>query len=449
MPERTVPRLDARTARVLGVGAASYLGRLGGALALLINVPLARDMLDAERFGVWMMLSALLGFFVFADLGIGYAVQNRITAVLAGDPARRRDKLAREIVAGYACTSALGLCLFLVWVAWWAQAADPSALAGVVSAAHRGDVIAGLATFATLFALNLPAALIQKIQLGAQDGLWVGVAQFVASLVTLAALPAVLHLGGGLAALVVATLGVQVLVNVGSALWWLRRQDCLSAMRLRLSDRQVLASLLRSGGLFFALQLAGAFAFQSDAIVISQTLGPAVYGEFAVVQRPFLLIGAGLSALVAGLWPAFADAFARGDLRWARQALFRAWWLVGSVTLLCVLVLVLNMETVAVRWLQAAVVPPLALSASLAAWTLVEALGTVSGACMNGAHVLRLQLIFALVMAGLAFAGKWWAVGVLGLPGPVLATLLAYMLVAVPGQLFIFRRLFAPLAGKA
>ena len=448
MVGRAVPRMDARTLRVLGVGAATYLGRLGGALALLINVPLARTALDAERFGVWMMLSALMAFFAFADLGIGYAVQNRITATLAADPAQRRERLAREIVAGYACTSVLGFSLLLVWVVWWAVAADPTTLAGTVSPAQRGDVTAGLAAFAVWFALNLPAAFIQKIQLGAQDGWWVGVAQFVASIATLAALPAVLHWGGGLAALMTATLGVQVVVNVGSALWWLRGQHALPSLHLALADRTVVVALVRSGALFFALQLAAALAFQSDAIVISQTLGPAAYGEFAVVQRPFLLIGAGLSAVIAGLWPAFADAFSRGDLQWARQALFKAWWVVGAVTLLSVLALVLNMETVAVRWLHAAAVPSLALSGSLAAWTLVEALGGVSGACMNGANVLRLQLLFALVMASLAFAGKWWAVAVWGLPGPVLATLLAYLLVAVPGQLFIFRRLFSPLAAR-
>jgi hypothetical protein len=62
---------------------------------------------------------------------------------------------------------------------------------------------------------------------------------------------------------------------------------------------------------------------------------------------------------------------------------------------------------------------------------------------MNGAGVLRAQLLLALTMASLAFAGKWLLVPWIGAPGAVLATLAAYGVVSVPGQILIFKRLLA------
>ncbi len=440
--------MDARTRRLLAVGAATYVGRMGGALAPLICVPLARDVLDAERFGVWMMLSGLLAFFTFADLGIGYALLNRVTAVQAGAASQRRAELTAELVAGYACTLALGLFLLLLWCLWWGWASDPTVLVGAVSAAQRPDVLAGMAAFAVLFALNLPAALIQKVQLGAQDGHWVGLAQFGASALTLVALPLSLLSGGGLATLMLATLGVQLLVNVASTFWWLRRQQCLT-LRLAALQAGRVQALVRTGAIFFALQLVGALLFQSDAIVITQVLGPAAYGDFSVVQRLFLLLGAGLAAGFSGLWPAFGDAVARGELQWVRKTLFRALLVTGVAALLGVLVLLAAMDLIVVRWLHEVRAPTLALCAALTAWTVVEAAGAVGGACMNGAKLLRVQLAVGALTAVLAFGSKWWAVAAWGPVGAVLATMGAYLLVAVPSQFYIFRRLFAGLARPA
>jgi len=74
-------KLDARLARALATAASTHLGRFAFSIAVLITVPFARGALDAESFGVWMMLDALLGFFAFADLRIGNGVLNATTVV--------------------------------------------------------------------------------------------------------------------------------------------------------------------------------------------------------------------------------------------------------------------------------------------------------------------------------------------------------------------------------
>jgi O-antigen/teichoic acid export membrane protein len=439
-------RIDARTRHAAAAGAFGVLGRLGGALVVLVYAPMAREALGLERFGVWMMLTAWTTLFAFADLGVGNAALNRVTAALAadGDAARRRQQLGATVDAAVACTIGLGLLLLVLAAAWAWLVPVPSIVAGPITPGNRAEVDTALALFAVIFALSLPAALGQKLQLGAQDGHWAGWTQLVASVLSLAALPLVLQRGGGLPELVLATQGVSLLVQATSALWWLRRRGLPLPRPLRAwRTPALLKGLLVEGTAFFGLQLAAAAAFQSDALIVTQRLGAEVYGDYAVVQRIYLLVGAGVVTALAGLWPAFGDAWLRRDIAWVRRTLWRAVLAAGLSTLAAVLLLQLLLPGWAVNPLGALAPPAPLLLALLGAWTVVEALGAVCAALMNGANLIRIQVVLALVMAMLAVAGKWWTTPLLGPAGAVLSTLLAYLLISVPGQVFLIRRLLA------
>lgn len=419
---------------------ANYLARFGTAVVVLVTIPLARSSLDAELFGVWMMLSSLIGFFSFADLGVGNGVLNSMTAAHASAD---RDDPIRVIVSGYLCTGAVAVTMLLFWTIWTSMAANPAKLVGEISPANRDQVLVGLHAFVALLTVNIPASLVQKAQLASQQGHWTGLSQFAASMATLFAVPAALLLGGSLLMLVLASLLTQVLANVVNSLWWLASSGYLQRLRWKFAERRVVAGLLRAGSMFFVLQLAAAFAFQSDSIVITHVLGQAAYGEFAAVQKLFLLVSALLSAVLIGLWPAVGDAMARGDLLWVKRALRHALLTTVFVAGGLSLALALSIGEITRFWLGVLTPPALALTAALAAWTLVDALGAVSGAFLNGANVLRAQVLIAVALGAIAFGGKWLLTPQFGAAGAVLASLVAYCCISAPAQVFIFRRLLA------
>lgn len=435
-------RLDGRSRRVLTIAATSYVGRLGSALAVLITIPIARATLPPDLFGVWMMLSGLVGFFAFADLGVGNGVLNRVTATyVAGDQVEQR----RVMRAGYACTGAVGLLVLAVWLGWVVLAPVPTAAVGDIAVEHRSEVLLALHVFVVLLAINISASLIQKQQLGVQCGHWVGYAQLGAATGMLIGVPAALALGGGLPALVMGSLGMQVAANLVSAWLWRRRHAKTSVSGFTTPLRQgpewrVIASLLRTGSLFLVLQLAAAFAFQSDAIVIVHELGQAAYGDFAVVQRVFLAASSILLAGLAGLWPAIGEALASGDAAWVRRSLHRTYAFVFAAMGTTCLVLAVLMPHIVLLWVGMRTPPPTALLAVLAAWTIMEAMGNVSGVFLNAAGLLRAQILLAVLMSTAAFLGKWYLVGKLGAWGAVLATLVAYSLLSIPMQFHLVRR---------
>ncbi len=428
-----------RLLHVLATAGASYAGRFSTGLVVLLTIPEARRSLDPELFGVWMMLSALIGFFSFADLGVGNGMLNCVLHARARGDAKR---IQRALCAGYFCTLAVGATLLASWLAWVWWSSDPTIVAGHISPRNHAEVLAGLTTFVVLLAINVPASLAQKAQLGSQQGHWIGLTQLAGSLATIVTLPIVLRNDCPLYGLVLATIGSQTAANVIGSLWWSWRSGVFNHLEPRdVVDVSMLADLLRAGALFFALQLAVAFAFQSDAIVITQMLGQEIYGEFAVVQKLFLLLSLLLSSALVGLWPAFGDAIARNEMVWARRALHKSLLFTGLFATFATSGLVLSIGWIESAWLHKPISPAWSLLVLLAIWTVVDALGSVGGAFMNGANLIRPQVVFAIAMAMLAFAGKWLLTPIYGPQGAVLATLVSYCLISVPGQILLIRRL--------
>lgn len=433
-------KTDARTKRVFVVASANYLGRFGQAIAVLVTLPLARQSLNPELFGVWMMLSALLGFMAFADLGIGNGILNQATKAKAtGD----QQMLRQTLVTGYAITASVGVLLLISWFAWTQYSIEPTALAGEISTENRAEVLKALSIFALILAINIPASLILRVQLGVQQGYLNGFNQLAYALLTVTLVPLTLYWGGGVAELVLATLGVQAMVNTLNSALWLHKNDMFHGHNwIQSLDTKTASLLLRMGSMFFLLQLAVAFAFQSDAIVITQVLGQSAYGDFAVIQKLFLFISMLLSAAMLGLWPAFGDALARNQKVWAKKALKRGMVMSAVVTLLGVSALAAAMPWILKYWMKSSVQPMWGLILVLAVWTVIDGVANVAAAFMNGANIIRAQVVLAMLMALTAFGGKWVLTPSLGATGAILSTILAYCLISVPTQVYIIKKFF-------
>lgn len=424
--------------RVVTTAAATYLGRFGSGLVVLVTLPMARQALHPDLFGVWMMLSALFSFMAFADLGIGSGVINRVTQAHAS---QNDIMMRRTLLSGYTVTSIVGLILWLAWLAWESLSPEPTMIVGTIDLTHRDEVIAALSAFVIVMAINIPASLIQRVQLGMQEGYWNGTAQFVASMVSLAAVPLVLRQGGSVDTLVYASLGVQAAVNVINTFIWLVRHKLLSLHGWRdLIDLSAVADLLKTGFLFFLLQASASFAFQSDSIVITQILGQAAYGDFAVVQKLFFFGTMLLSAATGGLWPAFGDAIARNDTVWAYKVLIRGMVVAAGFSLIFVSGIAVAMPWIMATWMHGVVKISWPLIAVLAVWTVMDATSNVIAMFLNGAGILRLQAVIAVLMATTAFGGKWILTPMLGPEGAVLSTIFSYLLIVVPIYIWILRR---------
>ncbi len=78
-------------------------------------------------------------------------------------------------------------------------------------------------------------------------------------------------------------------------------------------DRTVIRSLISTGLGFFLLQLAGMVVVNSDNLVITHYLGAADVVPYSVTWKLAGYATVLQTAIFPSLWPAYAEAYARGD----------------------------------------------------------------------------------------------------------------------------------------
>jgi O-antigen/teichoic acid export membrane protein len=141
-----------------------------------------------------------------------------------------------------------------------------------------------------------------------------------------------------------------------------------------------------------------------------------------------------------GLWPAFGDALENKQKAWAINTLKHGMAMAATTSLVGVVILSISMPWILEHWMKSSVQPIWELILVLSIWTVIDSVANVSAAFMNGANILRPQLIIAVGMASAAFAAKWLLTPLLGAAGAVLGTIIAYSFISLPGQIYILRR---------
>ena len=375
-----------------------------------VIVPVVLNYLGHERYGVFATITAMAGLVGWADLGLGNGLLSEVASAQGRD-----DSESTARVVSTAFFALLGLAIVLGVLFALVYPFVPWESIFNIS----GDAASGVGEAAAAFALGvllaLPLGVVQRAEIGMQEMFVANAWQVFGRLLALAGVIIAVALDASLPYLVLAVAVAPALALTGNGgELFFRRRPWLRPTLKRV-DRDVAGALLRIGSLFFVLSIAIAVAYESDALVLTQILGPATVTTYAVTMRVFLVVPAFAGFVLTPLWPAYGEAISRGDTPWVRETLRRA---VKGGLLLSVSgagLLALVARPFIDVW--AGFRPPYLLIAAAAIWVVVMTLGAVLAAFLNGARVIRAQIVLALMMMianlGLSILFTHW-VGVSG-----------------------------------
>jgi O-antigen/teichoic acid export membrane protein len=285
-------------------------------------IPLAAGYLGLEKYGLWLAAASLMSVLALSDLGLG----NNLTTVLAqargrgaGEGARRAVAATFWTVAGIAALVLAAFAALHPFVDWarFFNASD----ALVAREAPRVALLVGV-----LSALQLITGLTQRLYAGLQEGYWGLLWQGGGVVTGLLGVLLGIHLQADPIVLI-AALGALPLVVQGAGLALVVRRaelggGLLAPWQLTRGD---VAAVISGSLLMFVVNLQAVFWLSKDSLLIAQTLGLGEVGAyntaFRIFQSVFLLLAGSLGA---SLWPAYADAFARGDRDWIRRSIYRS-----------------------------------------------------------------------------------------------------------------------------
>lgn len=404
----------------------------------LIALPLVIHYLGNERFGLWMTISSVLAMANFADFGIGNGVLNTVADAFGKNDF---DKIRAAISSGFAVLSAVGLLLLALfastfaWVSW----AD---VFRVTSTQARSEAAPALMVFALCFALNIPLDLVQRAQLGLQQGFRMNLWQVCGSLAGLAGVIVGIRMHAGLPILVAALAGAPVAaVALNTFHFFVVSRPDLRP-RWQLVSQTAISRIVRFGTLFFILQLVAAVAFSADNFIIARILGAASVPDYSIPQRMFSLISLLVLMLVTPLWPAYGEAISRGDIPWVRRTLGRSLVLVFGFAAVASITMLLIAHRLLAWWIGPRISPPFVLLLGLALWTIAECCGNTMAMFLNGASIMRFQIVVASIF-GLACLGlKIYLTGRFGIAAVPWATLLTHVsIVGISCAIYVPRAL--------
>lgn len=429
-------RAKERHRRVLLSALATASAKVLSVATTLISVPLTLNYLGSERYGMWMTISSIIAMLSFADFGIGNGLVSSIAEAYGKD-----DRAAMRSHSSSAFFALSSIAVLFVAVFF---ALDPfipwHRLFNVDSPIAIQESAPAVAVFAICFALNVPLGIVQRIQQGLQEGYVASLWQSLGSLLALLAVILAIHLRLGLPWLVAAMSGVPLLAaSLNSFVFFGYSKPDLRPTLAGVS-KSSMRTVAGTGMQFFLLQLAVAIAFASDNLVIAHYLGPTSVTAYTVPERLFSLISVGLGMIMAPLWPAYAEAIARRDGAWVRRTLSRSVFLAIMISAVAATMLVVYGTDILSIWVGHTFVVPGSLLVGLGLWKVIEAGASALAVFLNGAKVLRAQILTAVLMAVGSIALKVSFVPTVGIPAIVWSSIAANLVLSIGPMAFVLPR---------
>jgi O-antigen/teichoic acid export membrane protein len=234
-------------------------------------------------------------------------------------------------------------------------------------------------------------------------------------------------------AFVGAPLGASVLNSI-VFFGWLRPDIAPSLIAV---SRDAVTRVVHNGFLFLGLDIAGAVILASNSIFIAQVLGAEAVTQYSVPERMFSLITLITAMVLAPLWPAYAEAKARGDHGWVKRTLIRSLFIGVGFSALLASVLLFTGPLIIRLWVGDAVTASFLLLLGLALWKVIETGGIAAAMLQNSHDMMRFQLVTATLVAISVVPLKIMLLHTMGVSGVVWATIISYtMFAAVPTFIF-------------
>lgn len=425
-----------RNKRAVLTAISSTIARVIQAVSTLITVPLTLRYLGNERFGLWMAINSVLLMATFADFGLGNGILNTVATAYGKDDF---EGIRKAISSGIVALTTVATLMFVIYLTIYPHISWGDFF-HVTSSQARSEAGPTFTVFILCFLLNIPLDIVQRVQLGMQQGYINGLWQMCGSLVALAGVLLGIHFGVSLPVLVAAVAGGPVLSMLLNSIHFLIFNPYRIRPHYRYFSRDTITHIARLGTLFFILQLSASIAFSADNFVIARTLGAVHVPEYSIPQRLFGFISMISAILINPLWPAYGEAISRNDTHWIKTTLQKSLFGVLAGASVAAVGLLIAIPTILHIWVGNRVHPSFILILGLAIWVILECCGNAVAIFLNGVSIIRFQVATSVVFSAACLITKFIVARRYGISAVPWATISTYVLcVAIPYLFYLPR----------
>ena len=295
--------------------AGNWLGIGADAITGLILTRLILHAVGNSAFGLWVLVSGLLGYYGLLDLGTRNGVIRYVARHNAQGDHESLSQVVSTAIAGYV---AVGLAvLLLTCAAAWRL----DSLLTFHTAAELRDGQTLILVLGVGAALGFPLSAFGGTLEGLQQFVRIGTVQAAASIGRAIVVVVALWLGYGIVAVGVITVAFNVAAGVANAVYVLQRfpQVRFNPTNVR---RETLQTIAGFGLVTFWVGVSNRLRFESDALVIGRMIGLQMVAVFAIGTKILSYSTELVAAMASVFTPALSHADAIGDRKGVTRMTF-------------------------------------------------------------------------------------------------------------------------------
>ncbi len=405
----------------------SVLAKFVSIGATLITIPVTLNYLGAESFGVWMVISGVVGFLGFTDLGIGTGLQNALSKAYGKD-----DFISPKhyVVNAYFIVTALVLSLVFLMVAAFALLP----VDGLFKISDRNlltNAVLALKYSVFAFLLGVPIALIQRVLGGIQKTYVASSVMLAGSVLSILAIFLAVYFDLGLIGIsLLFVLSPTVALFIYSLYFFYSNE----AYRPRLCNlsKGYVKPIISAGIWTVFVQITYALKMNVPTLIISSSLGLLAVAEYSVTQKLIGFASVTIGIALQPLWVVYGEAYHRGDRVWVERTLRKSIKLVLLLTVPAAIAFQFLGQPLVSLWLGGDVLPSRLLIGCFSLWMIASTINTCFAMLINGTGNFKHQAIYSAICVGSALALAGAFVETMGAVGVILVIFLVAEVLRVP-----------------
>jgi len=296
--------------------ASFFIKGISIAISILL-VPMTINYINPSRYGIWLTLSSIVGWFIFFDIGLTQGLRNKFAEAKAKDD----DSLAQIYVS--TTYAVLTIIFSAVWVLFiivnhflnWAHILN-------ISENYQSDVsILAIIVF-TFFCLRFVLKIITTVMTADQQPARASLIDVVSQIFSLIIVfilvkttqGSLIKLGLALCVSPLVVLLVVSLVLFNGV--YKKYRPTISKVNFFYAKK-----LFNLGLVFFIIQVAGVIQFETANIIIARHFGTAEVTSYNIVYKYFGILTMLFTIFLTPFWSASTEAYLKGDIQWIKNGI--------------------------------------------------------------------------------------------------------------------------------
>ncbi len=359
----------------------------------LVLVPITINYINPSRYGIWLTLSSIVGWFGFFDIGLTNGLRNKFAEAKA-----KGDNLSAQIYVSttYTILAIIFISIWLIFIAInhflnWADILK-------VSQDMRSEISVLAVIVFTYFCLQFVLKTITTIIIADQQPAKSSLIDVLGQFVSLAVIVVLVKTTkGSLVNLGFALCLSPLLALVGANIFFFRGKYKQFKPKLSKVNFSFAKGLFNLGLTFFVIQIAAVIQFESANIIIARNFGTADVTSYNIVYKYFGMLTMLFTIFITPFWSASTEAYFKNDFEWIKNGIKKYNLLNILVFAMGILMLIFS-SRIYTLWLGKGKV---VIDFSLSLWAFIFVSISVFGSkyvfFLNGISALKLQFWTSLI----------------------------------------------------